>query len=51
MNKFYYTPHTTKYNKGGLTCEIRLNDVSHENNIFQILDTPGNNSKAFYEFR
>ena len=44
-NELCNTQHATKYSKGSLTMEIRLNDVSHGNNKFQILDTPGNNAQ------
>ena len=43
-NKLCNTKHATKYNKDSLTFEIRKNDVSHGNNKFEIVDTPGNNS-------
>jgi len=43
-NKLCNTKHPTKYNKESLTFEIRKNDVSHGNNKFEIVDTPGNNA-------
>jgi hypothetical protein len=33
-NKLCNTQHATKYNKGSLTYEIRLNDVAHGKNKF-----------------
>ena len=44
-NKLCNTSHSTDYNVNSITKEIRKNDVSHGDHPFEVLDTPGNNSK------
>jgi len=46
-NKLCNTNHSLKYNKGtNLIFDHRLNDVSHGECRFKVIDTPGNNSKG-----
>ena len=44
-NKLCNTSHSTDYKKTSITKEIRKNDVAYGNHPYEILDTPGNNSK------